>query len=441
MPPGGQLFALLASVELADLDAEQALTYVAAMERLARHAEALRLAGLAQFADCNGVVAEPVLPGAAKLVHPGGDGTPGLDSFAIDEYAAEANLSHGSAERQLGIALDLRHRLPRVAAALAAGQIPGWRARMVVEATRSLSLAQVRLVEAKILPLLAGLGGKRLEDAVTAVLIDTDPEAAAARAKAAARLRQVTIDPSGVDGYKSGYFCADAADVIRFDSSLDLVADYLGQLGDTDPKAERRAKALAVLADPHAALALMRQATGAHTDARTDTAATGPAGGSGAQVFPQVTLYVHLTRDQYLGTRDGAATLEGAGPISTSQARRLLGHSRVRVQPVIDLDNVPSSDDRFSRGRMREAVVLKNPTCIFPGCPRNSRRSQHDHTVAVPDGKTAIDNLAPPCPHHHNLKTHGDWALAQPFNGIYLWRSPHGRIYLVDRTGTTTRVA
>lgn len=75
MPPGGQLFALLASVELADLDAEQALTYVAAMERMARHAEALRLAGLAQFADCNGVVAEPVLPGAAKLVHPGGDGT------------------------------------------------------------------------------------------------------------------------------------------------------------------------------------------------------------------------------------------------------------------------------------------------------------------------------------------------------------------------------
>jgi hypothetical protein len=37
---------------------------------------------------------------------------------------------------------------------------------------------------------------------------------------------------------------------------------------------------------------------------------------------------------------------------------------------------------------------------------------------------------------HHRLKTHGGWEVRQPFPGIYLWRDPHGAIYLVDHTGT-----
>jgi hypothetical protein len=28
--------------------------------------------------------------------------------------------------------------------------------------------------------------------------------------------------------------------------------------------------------------------------------------------------------------------------------------------------------------------------------------------------------------------------VKQPFPGIFIWRSPHGRYYLVDNTGTRT---
>lgn len=38
--------------------------------------------------------------------------------------------------------------------------------------------------------------------------------------------------------------------------------------------------------------------------------------------------------------------------------------------------------------------------------------------------------------YHHRVKTHAGWTLKQPFPGIYLWRSPHGSIFLVDNTGT-----
>jgi hypothetical protein len=37
---------------------------------------------------------------------------------------------------------------------------------------------------------------------------------------------------------------------------------------------------------------------------------------------------------------------------------------------------------------------------------------------------------------HHRIKTFGGWAVKQPFPGIYLWRDPHGAVYLVDHTGT-----
>ena len=49
---------------------------------------------------------------------------------------------------------------------------------------------------------------------------------------------------------------------------------------------------------------------------------------------------------------------------------------------------------------------------------------------------TRLTNLGPLNRTHHRIKTHGKWTLRQPFQGIYLWRDPHGQIYLVDHTGT-----
>ncbi|QWZ08338.1 hypothetical protein KRR39_00085 [Nocardioides panacis] len=49
---------------------------------------------------------------------------------------------------------------------------------------------------------------------------------------------------------------------------------------------------------------------------------------------------------------------------------------------------------------------------------------------------TRIGNLGPLTRTHHRIKTHGHWTLRQPFPGIYLWRDPHGLLYLQDHTGT-----
>jgi hypothetical protein len=415
--------------------AAELLEKAADWERRKAHCDAARFSALADYAELHTSVDPEVAagPGAARLVRVGGDGTPAVDEFCLCELAASAHLQEDTARRQLAVALDLRYRLPGVQAALAAGRIPGWRARLVADATRALSLEQARLAETRLLPVLTGLGARRLGEIVTLVLIDTDPDAAEGRAEAARKRRHVTLDPRHEQehGLISGAFTADAADALRFHRALDAVAGRLADLGDTDPAHVRRARALGYLANPHQALALMQPATadpaGGHV----------PTSGVPGRPWPEATLYVHFTRDQWNRERSGAAVLDGVGPITLAQARHLLGNANVIVKPVIDLDHADTSDARFARGRLREAVVLKTTHCPFPYCTRPARHNQIDHTTPVPRGRTAIDNLSPPDVKHHRAKTHAGWRLRQPFNGIYVWRSPLGRVYLVDSRGVT----
>jgi hypothetical protein len=66
-----------------------------------------------------------------------------------------------------------------------------------------------------------------------------------------------------------------------------------------------------------------------------------------------------------------------------------------------------------------------------------------DHTIPYlspdrggPPGQTRLGNLGPHVRRNHMYKTHGRWQVRQPEPGTWLWRSPHGRIYLVNTTGT-----
>jgi hypothetical protein len=159
------------------------------------------------------------------------------------------------------------------------------------------------------------------------------------------------------------------------------------------------------------------------------------------RLFPRVTLVVHMSQATVFGDTRDPCRLEHPGqasvPLTTEQAVDLLGHSRVTVQPVIDLNHMAPVDGYEIRGRLRQAVFLKSAgVCPFPYCDTFSKYAQCDHTINWPRGPSALGNLAPPDPTHHRLKTHGDWLVQQPFPGIYVWKDPHGRFYLVDHTGS-----
>ena len=159
-----------------------------------------------------------------------------------------------------------------------------------------------------------------------------------------------------------------------------------------------------------------------------------------ARLLPTVTLYVHLT-DHTLATGHGVARWEGEGPISARYVRDFLGPtSRFTIKPVIDLAGQTAVDAYEIPDRLREAVHLRTPADVFPYASNTSRRMDLDHTRpyrhTASAGQTGMDNLGPLGRFHHRVRTHGNWAVEQPFPGIYLWRAPHGSIYLVDHTGT-----
>jgi hypothetical protein len=111
-----------------------------------------------------------------------------------------------------------------------------------------------------------------------------------------------------------------------------------------------------------------------------------------------------------------------------------------RIQPVLDIAGMAPVDGYEVPDRHRAAVKLRTPADASPFAASVRTKVDDDHTVPYdsggPPGQTRIDNLAPLGRFGHRVKTHGSWTLRQPFNGIMLWRDPHGQIYLVDHTGT-----
>ncbi|GAA2098900.1 hypothetical protein GCM10009841_12450 [Microlunatus panaciterrae] len=162
------------------------------------------------------------------------------------------------------------------------------------------------------------------------------------------------------------------------------------------------------------------------------------------RLLPKAVLYVHLQQEVMTGEVAGCARLEGVGPVTLEQVRRFLGQScRVRVQPVIDLESVKAVDAWEIPAWMRERVRLRNPADIFPYAAGTGRHVDCDHSTPYlpmsrggPPGQTSELRLGPLSRRHHNAKTRRSWRVRQPSAGLFVWRSRHGFVYLVDVDGT-----
>ena len=245
------------------------------------------------------------------------------------------------------------------------------------------------------------------------------------------------LDQSTHHGTKTMIVKADAADLIRFDATIDRVADDLKILGDPRNQDQRRAAAFGVLADPQTALNLRADAyatyTGQPMPVRT---------GQRTAPHTQVSLYVHLT-DDALRTNQGVARVEGIGPVTTDQIRRWLNAPDVAVvvKPVIDLNNQAPVDGYEIPDRLREAVHLITPTDVFPHATNKTRRMDLDHTSPLRPGWATRanrhrqprphDTVPPPDQNPRTLETH------PTLPRHHVWQTPHGRHLLVDHTGTT----
>ena len=172
MRPGPVLAALTeqATGDLGRLTDNQVLGAMSAAGRLAARAEYLRLAAVAEFTRRSEAQHEDA---KARGVPRGcRDG-----EFPDAELGMELVTSAGAAQDMMDMALDLPARLPRTWAALGAGLIDGYRARLIWKPTQHLTDADAARADEILAALAPGLRYDQLARKAAAVAMKLDPEA------------------------------------------------------------------------------------------------------------------------------------------------------------------------------------------------------------------------------------------------------------------------
>ncbi len=388
----------------------------------------------------------------------GGEGTPLVAEFAPAVLAARLGLSAYAGGRLVADVLDLEHRLPQHWARLRALEVSEQHARYVATKTRHLGSEEAACVDARVAPSADGrVSWSRFETLVEAAIVAADPEGAKAREEEAARNTFAKPTRSTVCGIRGFYVRADFAGIARLDATVAFVAQALLTMGDASTLDQRRVKAMLILANPTQAvkiLAAYASWVAAQPDDTPDDVSIEPVRFDPTEVaelldteklLPTVWLFVHLAADHTGTDREAdVARVEGADPVTAEWVRTHLGERcRFKITPVLDpLDQVPV-DSYEIPVRHQQAVRVLTPADTFPYAANTGRGLQIDHTVAWSRHRAAsgerqsrIGNYGPMIAFHHRIKTHGGWAVRQPFPGVYVWRDPYGVTYLVDHTGT-----
>ncbi len=366
-----------------------------------------------------------------------GPGAPLVAEFAPAEMGAALGVTSDAARQLIADALELTYRLPRLAGHVRAGRVPAWRARRIAQLTRDLTLEAAAYADR----LISATPGQvsRIDPArlVNEARLYFDPDRAIADEEEALTKRGVWLRHGPAPATTEVTMTLDTPDAQLLDQTLNRVAADLRDLGDTNTRDIRRARAAGILANPQHALDLMS----GHCTEQTSTSPRSKG---------DVHLYLHLTpEDLSTDTSDtGAAVIEHLGAATTTLLQDWLTRfaeagAEIIVRPVLDLNTSTGKhsaaiavDQHDPPQWMREIVLLRDAHCVFPACRRDSRSCDLDHITEYlptddggPPGQTRPDNLAPLCRTHHRIKTHTTWTYKRLDTGGYTWTSPTGHQY------------
>ncbi len=447
--------------ELRDLDAAALLAVSCGVVRRRRLVEVEDLQVLAQWAAIHS--ADPTEgPDGARarrvgdvLVQLGGEGTPGVQDFCLGEIALARGTGVTATTTALADVLDLIHRLPRTWAVCCAGEAEVFVARRVARLSRHLPRSRVRVVDAAVARIIAGESGGRVLAVAEAKVIEADPALHDQRVEEEKRRRYVSSSRTDEFGLRTLIARIEAGDAAWVCATVERVTEIIAPRHPDASKDELRAIAFGYLARPAELLELLLEGAEPEQDALDLELDDAPAP-SRALAFPadlldalrtanlsplapKAVLYVHLHEAAILGAA-GVTRVEGIGPRTLSQLKELLGRTRVRVQPVIDLSDRVRLTAYEHPESLKERVHLTTGGDYWPFATSTSCRVDFDHPIPYdatgPPGQTGSHNSGPLGRRHHRWKTHAGYRSRQCGQGRYAWLTPHGLAFLVDHTGT-----
>jgi hypothetical protein len=427
-------------------------------------------------------------PAEQTLPAPPGGFPAQLSEFIGDEVAAALTLTTRAAGAYLDVALDLATRLPETAKALRAGVIDFAQARLIAEATRILSDADARAVEARILPRAGGQTLGQLRAAASRAVLAVDPTAATRRREEAQQDPRVRRWQEDAGTAALAGFGLPPADVLEADQRITTCALALREAGLTGSLEELRARAYLDTLLGQDSTPSQGAGPGQPNPANPGDAAPPTDAPTERPPAPQRRLAARLNLTislaTLLGLADEPGNIGGFGPLDPSLTRELaslaanhpasrscvtvtdqhgrpvghgcargslsalgqlispgqppplrrrLGPFTVTIHPLAQgtCDHRHQEPGYQPSRRLRHLVEARTTTCCAPGCRRPAAQCDLDHTIPYDQGgRTCECNLAPLCRHHHRGKQSEGWHLDQPQPGVLRWTTPAGRQYV-----------
>ena len=353
-----------------------------------------------------------------------GPGAPLVSEYCCDEIAAALGMSTDAGRYYVGHALEACSRLPRLWQRLVDGEVTVWQVRRITEQTMILSLAAADRADQLLAAYAHSVGRRAIENAVNLAEQQVDPDAAFLRQCLAkdARRFDIAVDQPTLDGTVDVHGRMDREDAIDLDAALADLAHQALALGSELSLDARRAWAAGQLGREHLDLT------------------TGPEEVAPSSRKRETILYVHLSADA-LGEIGPIATLEATrSPLLLETVKQwCAGSSKVTIRPTLDLSTERHCEAYEASPVLREQIIVRDRTCVFPHCRRPARRADLDHIDPYDSGgATSAWNLACLCRHHHRSKTHSGWRYRPDADhpGHHLWISPTGVHFRRGPTGT-----
>ena len=259
---------------------------------------------------------------------------------------------------------------------------PGSVAEATIHTTPALTVEAAGWVDAQVAAVAGRIGPAQLDRLVAETikrfdLAAADPAADPEDGYLSVDPRHATLNDEDVHFAGTMHFEADLdlADALDLDRALAHGAETQKALGSTESLDARRAAALGDLARTQTALDLTPRASGSPRRRRT-----GCRPRARSSSTPTSTP---IDRRRADGVRSHRPLEEGQRLVLLDQVKAWCGDSRTKVtiKPVIDLNAELDPPGYEIPDRIREQVILRDRTCVFPWCTRPARGCDVDHIV------------------------------------------------------------
>jgi hypothetical protein len=325
--------------------------------------------------------------------------------FIADEIAITLSSSKAAASNRFGLALNAAAH-PAVRYAWCRGHIDARKVQVICDGLTDASPLALQKLAADAVRYARSHTGPELRRWLHRRVMATDPEAAESRRQRALADRKVTATPLG-NGLSELTALLPSVQARQIYDTVNAVAHTMDH-ADTRTMDQKRSDAFVDLV-------------------------------IGRAEPPQVNLNVVVPVETMTGASNAPATMNGVGPITAVQARRLTRDpelTRLLTDPVNgQLLGISERQYRPS-SQLERLVRTRDLVCRFPGCsrPATTKRSgtDLDHTVSWPQGETAASNLAVLCRHHHQLKHSPGWSVSLAPDGVMRWTTPTGKTFVTE---------